>query len=80
MEDLTLRGARFPNATGEVSLDALPGGSWIPSRRWGQQVALPLAGTGAIDLGGVRSIWLAPRSERGALWVIDVSSRPAQSR
>jgi dienelactone hydrolase len=64
---------------GEVLLDALPGGPRIPSRRWGQQVAVPLPGTGAVELGGVRSIWLAPRSERGALWVIDVSSRPAQS-
>lgn len=62
---------------GEVRLDALPSDDILPSRRWGQQVAFGLGELQGIDLASVRAVELAPQTNEGEAWIIDVSARPA---
>ncbi len=62
---------------GEVRLDALPGDEFLPSRRWGQQVALGLDQVHGVDLASVRAVELTPQTRVGEAWIIDVSARPA---
>ena len=73
--DVAVRdGAGGTSPAVSVELDAMPGGPILPSRLWGQQVTVPAAELGGVDLAAVREITLTPRSATGTVWIIDVST------
>jgi hypothetical protein len=60
-------------------VDALPGGTQLPSRRWAQQLLLPLAGAEGVDLTSIASVALTPTSPSGRVWVLDLSALPGSA-
>ena len=57
-------------------LSALPEGTLMPTRRWGQRMFVPLDGAAGIDLTRVTGVALVPGSAPGRAWIIDVSALP----
>jgi len=57
-------------------LSALPQGTLMTTRRWGQRLFASLAGAAGVDLSRITGIALAPGSAPGQAWIIDVSALP----
>lgn len=57
-------------------LVALPEGSLIRSRRWGQRMLAPLEDAVGVDLTRVTRVSLVPGSGPGRAWIIDISALP----
>ena len=58
---------------GEGRLSPLPSGGETPGRFWAQALRVPLSGVTAVDLDRLAQVELVARSERGRVWVLDVS-------
>jgi len=58
-------------------VEALPGGTQLPSRRWAQPLQLPLAGIEGVDLTSITSVTVTPTSPSGRVWLLDLSALPA---
>jgi hypothetical protein len=55
---------------GAVTVDGLPGNGFTTAL-WAQEVRVPLAAAGGLDLGHVAKLELTPRSTTGQAWLID---------
>jgi hypothetical protein len=75
--DLALRDASGGTVTLPAgSIEAFPEGELLPSRRWGQQLDVSLAGVTGVDLTRITAISVVPRTPQGRAWIIDVSALP----
>jgi hypothetical protein len=60
--------------TGAGSLSPLPSGGESPGRLWAQTLRAPLSAVSGVDLTRLQQVTLVARSERGRVWVLDVSA------
>ncbi len=61
---------------GDGNLYPLLGGSFSLSKRWGQDLQVPLSGSSGVDLTRVTRVTLVSRNDVGRVFLVDVSATP----